>query len=117
MIRLVLAGAALTGCVPLTEEGAAVHVVDSRGASPTADVKGCRYVGTITAHARSSKPGSPLTGNFAVARSSAENELHNSAAEAGADTLVNVRTEDGFWGVDATGEGYDCRAVHRPPVE
>jgi uncharacterized protein YbjQ (UPF0145 family) len=102
MYALMLAGAALAGCVPLTEEGAAVHVVDSSGASPSADVKGCRHVGTITAYARSTKPGSPLTGNFAIARSNAENELHNNAADAGADTLVDVRTEDGFWGVDAT---------------
>ncbi len=77
--------------------------------SDPAYVGGCSYLGPVTARVRSTKPGSPLTGNFAIARANAKTEVRNRAAGLGADTLLDLQTKDDFWGVDARGFGYRCR--------
>jgi hypothetical protein len=107
--RWMVVGYLLAGCATLTAGGERVQATDmpsenSRGP----DVSGCRSLGPVKVHAQSTQPGSPLTGNFAIARSNARIDLRNKAAEAGADTLVNVKTDDDFWGVTATGDAYDC---------
>jgi hypothetical protein len=108
-VRALLLVFVLEGCTTLTPAGERVRLV----AAPTSEVErsalsGCRYLGTIAAHATSTRPGSPLTGNFAIARSNAQNQVRNDAAKAGADTVVNLQTSDGYFGVDATGDAYDC---------
>jgi hypothetical protein len=110
-MRALLFASLLVGCTGLTAGGERVRVLDANSASAgEAATTGCRYIGTVKGRAQSTKPGSPLTGNFAIARESAVNDLRNNAAENGADTVVNVQTTDDFWGVDARAEAYACGA-------
>jgi hypothetical protein len=101
----------LAGCTGLTAAGARVHVIDADAAnagSGGVDLRRCRDIGPIQAHSTSTRPGSPLTGNFAIARTNAVNDARNQAAKAGADTLANLTTDSDYFGVTATGEAYDC---------
>lgn len=101
---------AFAGCATLTPEGERVVAADAPSSPEDAgpDVSACRHIGKLQVHEQSTRPGSPLTGNFAIARSNARVNLRNAAGAAGADTLINVSTDDDFWGVTATGDAYDC---------
>jgi hypothetical protein len=101
----IAAGLLFAACASLTPEGERIRLVGSPSA-----IAGCRYIGRFTARVRSTKPGSSLTGNFAIARANAKTEVRNDAGRAGADTLLSLRTEDDFWGVDAWAEAYACRS-------
>jgi hypothetical protein len=99
-----LAIALLPACTSLTPGGRQVRLVDRPAA-----VRSCRFLGKVTGRARSTKPGSPLTGNFAIARENARTEVRNRAARAGADTLLRLTTRDDFFGVDAWAYAFVCR--------
>ena len=116
-IGLVVLGGVFLGCTSLTAEGQRVRVVDDGRVGAERVASHCRYLGAVTARAQSTKPGSPWTGNFAIARSNAQTALRNKAAEAGADTVLNIRTEDDFWGVDAKGDAYYCGSGPRQASE
>lgn len=116
-MRWMMLACLLVGCTSLTAAGARVRLVggdSGQGDAGSFSVSGCRYIGPITAYARSTRPGSSLTGNFAIARTNARNDARNKAAKAGADTLVELKTDDDTFGVTATGKAYDCKTGHSP---
>lgn len=100
---LPLAGFLVTSCVSLTPGGERIQVLTDRTA-----LNDCRYLGVVRTRENSTRPGSSLTGNFAIARENARTELRNKAAQMGADTLYGVGTRDDFFGVDAWAHAYYC---------
>lgn len=93
----------IVACTPLTAAGKRVRVVED-----PRKVQGCEFLANVEGSGRNSKPGERIGGNALIAETSAENDARNKAAELGADTLLQLETEQGYWSAQARGGAYRC---------
>jgi hypothetical protein len=73
-------------------------------------VANCEYVGEVEGSGRNNAPGEKIGGNALIAETSAENDARNRAGELGADTLLDLETEQGHFSAEANGRAYRCRS-------
>jgi hypothetical protein len=94
---------AVAGCTPLTAAGERVRVVESPQA-----VGGCEYLGPIEGSGRNNAPGEKVGGNAMIAEASAENDARNQAGRRGADTLLELDTDQGHFSASVQAGAYRC---------